>query len=228
MHAWAEHKDEHVRRLASEGCRPRLPWGKRLQELIDDPMPIIAVLEKLKDDSSEYVRRSVANNLNDIAKDHPELVIKICKRWSKGKTVQREWIIRHATRSLVKAGHPDVFPLLGYTQRPKVALKEIKLSDSTLKLGQTLEFCAQLTSNANKEQSLVIDYAIHYVKANGTTSPKVYKLKNVSLQPNETLLLQKKQPFKSISTRTFYSGEHRLELLINGVAIAEKSFNLNI
>lgn len=228
LHHWAEHKDHHVRRLASEGCRPRLPWGTRLQELIADPMPIIALLDKLKDDSSDYVRRSVANNLNDIAKDHPDLVVKVCKRWQRGKTAQREWIIRHATRTLVKKGHPAVFSLLGFTENPKVKLHSMDLSASRITLGQTLEFSAVLSSAINKEQTMVIDYAIHYVKANGSTSTKVYKLKNVTLDPNGKLLLQKKQPFKPISTRQFHTGEHRLELLVNGIAIGEQSFYLAI
>ena len=228
LHEWAEDKDEHVRRLASEGCRPRLPWGKQLQELVKDPMPIIAILNKLKDDSSEYVRRSVANNLNDISKDHPDLVIKICKRWQKGLNPKREWIIRHATRTLVKSGHPDVFSLLGYTDKPKVTFDSIKLSTSTITLGQTLCFSAELHNLAKKEQKIVVDYAVHYMKANGKTSAKVYKLKNITLKPNEKLLLEKKQAFKPISTRSFHAGEHRLELLINGVPSAEKVFELLI
>jgi 3-methyladenine DNA glycosylase AlkC len=228
LHEWAEHENEHVRRLASEGCRPRLPWGTQLQELIADPMPIIALLDKLKDDSSEYVRRSVANNLNDISKDHPDLVVKICKRWQKGKSSEREWIIRHATRSLVKKGHPDVFSLLGYTDKPKIKLNSIELSTTQLKLGQTLEFSAVLDSTIKKSQKLVVDYAIHYMKANGKTSPKVYKLKNVALKANEKLLLQKKQPFKVISTRSFHEGEHSLELLVNGKPVGSKTFYLTV
>lgn len=226
LHRWVEHKDESVRRLASEGCRPRLPWGTQLQELIDFPMPIIALLSKLKDDKSDYVRRSVANNLNDISKDHPELVIKICKQWNKSASKECQWIIRHATRSLVKKGHPDVFALLGYTAKPKVSFSPISLSSNTIKLGQTLEFSTQLNSQLKAEQNLVVDYAIHYVKANGTTSAKVYKLKNIKLKANDSLPIKKRQAFKPISTRNFYPGEHHLEILLNGTAVAKKSFRL--
>lgn len=226
LHQWTEHKDDSVRRLASEGCRPRLPWGARLPELIKFPMPIIALLAKLKDDKSEYVRRSVANNLNDISKDHPDLVIKVCKRWSKDASEECQWIIRHATRSLVKQGHPDVFTLLGYTEKPKILLSELQLSSSLIKLGEELTFSTELVSTAKIAQKLVVDYAIHYVKANGSRSAKVYKLKNVSLKANEKLLITKRQAFKPISTRTFYAGEHSVEVLVNGVAVIKKTFEL--
>lgn len=228
LHQWAEHKEDSVRRLASEGCRPRLPWGAQLPELIKFPMPIIALLTKLKDDESEYVRRSVANNLNDISKDHPDLVIKVCKRWSKGASEECQWIIRHATRSLVKQGHPDVFALLGYTENPKVSVDDIKLSSAAINLGETLEFSAELNSTTKAEQKLIVDYAIHYVKANGTTSAKVYKLKNIQLKPKEKLLIKKRQAFKPISTRVFYAGEHSLEILVNGKAVANKIFCLKL
>lgn len=224
--AWCEDKDPHVRRLASEGARPRLPWGKQLPQFIKDPTPVIELLELLQNDSSEYVRRSVANNLNDISKDHPEVVIKTCKNWLSKPTDEKKWIVRHATRTLVKAGHPDVFGLLGYTENPKVKLERLEVDQKEIKMGESVTFSATLDSTAKENQHFVVDYAVHHVKANGKTSPKVFKLKTVKLKPGETVELTKTQSFKKITTRKHYPGTHTIELLINGVSHGTVDFEL--
>ena len=228
LHEWADDEYDQVRRLASEGCRPRLPWGSQLKELIKDPAPILPLLNKLSSDSSDYVRRSVANNLNDIAKDHSQLVIDICSDWNKGATKETQWIIRHATRTLVKQGHPKIFQLLGYTDKPKLELKKLKLNKNTICLGENLEFSFELISQTTKTQKLVVDYAIHYQKANGKTSKKVYKLKNLQLEGNSRQTITKNQAFKPISTRSFYPGKHRLEILINGISAGAADFKLQV
>jgi len=226
--AWSEHKDEHVRRLASEGCRPRLPWGIRLQQFCKDPQPLVAVLEKLNNDSSEYVRRSVANNLNDIAKDHPEFVINLCQKWSKGASAHTQWIIKHATRTLVKAGHPEVFSLLGYTKNPKLRLDSLSVNKLGIKLGESISFDLALSSESNRAQKLVIDYAVHHVKANGKTTAKVFKLKTLNVAGGESVALSKTQMFKPISTRKYYAGIHSIEVLVNGVGLGRVDFNLQL
>lgn len=228
MLMWCLDSDEDVRRLASEGIRPRLPWGKQLPRYIKDPAPVISLLENLKDDPSDYVRRSVANNLNDISKDHPELVIETCKAWQSEKVVAREWIIRHATRTLVKQGHPRVFPLLGFTARPKIEVQTPTLSTGHLLLGQSLGFETHICSTSPENQYVVIDYAVHYVKANGQTTAKVFKWKNLRIKAGQTVTLEKSHRFKKITTRRHYQGTHQIELLVNGKHASATSFELHI
>ncbi len=223
---WTEDEDEHVRRLASEGLRPRLPWGKQLTQFCDDPTAIFPILDRLKDDSSLYVRKSVANNLNDISKDNPEQVIALCRRWNENAPEDRRWIIRHALRTLIKSGHPEVFPLLGYTSKPKVALNSINLDKVVIELGDTVAITIGLISSSSKTQKMVVDYQIHHVKANGKTTAKVFKRKNITLKPNQKLRLVKQHSFKPISTRKYYSGKHQIELLINGQPYGKKDVEL--
>ncbi len=225
---WATDSDEHVRRLASEGSRPRLPWAKRLTQFCDNPDPIFAILEQLKDDASLYVRKSVANNLNDIAKDHPTKVIKLCQSWSVDASTERQWLIRHALRTLVKAGHQDAFILLGYCKNPQVKLSQLKLIETSVVLGNFLEIEASLQSESLKIQKLVIDYRIHHVKANGSRTSKVFKWKNITLHGQQTIALSKRHPFKTITTRKYYAGAHVVELLINGVSYASAEFELRL
>lgn len=228
---WANDDDEHVRRLVSEGTRPKLPWGIQLKALVKDPTPSLPLLKKLSTDTSLYVRRSVANHLNDIAKDHPELVIETCLAWQKAQPAHQDlaWVIRHATRTLVKNGHPKSFSLLGFTANPKVTVSQLTLSSSELTFGEEISMQFEINSSACKAQSFVVDYAVHFMKANGKQAAKVFKLKNCQLTgsaENQTLQLTKKHSFKKISTRKYYAGEHKIEILINGKSMASKSFML--
>ncbi|MBL1322096.1 MAG: DNA alkylation repair protein [Methylophaga sp.] len=223
---WCNDDDEHVRRLASEGFRPRLPWGMHLNQFCESPQPIFPILNLLKDDASLYVRKSVANNLNDISKDNPDDVVTLCQRWIKDASAERQFIIRQGLRSLVKSGRPDVFPLLGYTAKPQVEKLAIKLQNAKIKLGETLEFSTILESNLDKAQSFVLDYKVHHVKANGLTTAKVFKWKNITLQPRQNVQLQKSHSFKLITTRKYYAGTHSIELQINGKSMAKADFEL--
>ncbi len=228
LEQWCSDSDEHIRRLVSEGTRPRLPWGTRLPQFIGDPSPVFHLLEKLKDDPSEYVRRSVANNLNDISKDHPDAVIALCRRWKNPASSEREWIIRHATRTLVKAGHPDVFGLLGYTENPQVKLSSLELESDHINLGDTLSFKVTLQSASPKPQSIVIDYAVHHMKANGKTSPKVFKLQTLKIAPGETVEITKRHAIKPVTTRKYHPGEHAIEILVNGKTFGQAGFTLSV
>ncbi|SFC96554.1 hypothetical protein [Pseudoalteromonas denitrificans] len=225
---WINDEDEHVRRLVSEGTRPRLPWGLQLKQFIKDPTPNLPLLDHLKMDKSLYVRRSVANHLNDIAKDNADVVINTCKTWCKSvsKNKELQWLVKHATRTLIKAGHKDAFSLLGYTQDPKIKVSNINLSHNKVEMGKEVSFEFELNSDSDKQQNLVIDYALHFIKANGQQSAKVFKLKTLFLARNETCLLSKKHSFKAISTRKYYIGEHKIEIFINGVSVKTKSFDL--
>ena len=224
FHLWCEDPDAHVRRLASEGCRPRLPWGKQLKPFVARPDPVLALLEKLKDDPSDDVRRSVANNLNDISKDHPDRVIALCRRWRHEKLPNRDWIIRHATRTLVKAGHPDVFPLLGHTTTPRARLREFTVTPQRVRMGESITFAFKLRSTAREAQSLVLDYAIYFMKANGKRNAKVFKLRTLVLAPGALLCISKSHSFRPITTRRYYAGEHQLALMINGREIQTLTF----
>ncbi len=227
LHEWTQDENPHVRRLVSEGTRPRLPWGMRLHQFIADPTPTLALLEKLKDDPSEYVRRSVANHLNDITKDNPQRVLDTLARWQQNPTPERQWIARHALRSLVKAGDPAALQLLGYGT-VQVSVPQITVSPSVLHFGKTLEISFTLQSEADERQELVVDYVIHFVKANGRTAPKVFKLRQVSLDGRQSLPIRKNHAFKPITTRRYYPGTHRVEIQVNGQTLAGEDFELVI
>ncbi|MEM9102382.1 MAG: DNA alkylation repair protein [Pseudomonadota bacterium] len=222
---WARDKNYHVRRLVSEGTRPRLPWGIQLQSFIEDPAPILPLLEALKDDQEEYVRRSVANNLNDIAKDHPDLVAKIAKAWLVDADANRKKLVRHACRTLIKQGHKKTLTALGYT-KPKISIEAWQILNSKVKFGNALVFELTIKSTSTKTQNLIIDYAIHHRKANGSTSPKIFKWKVISLKAKDTLQASKKHAIKKITTRVYYNGAHAIELFVNGDSIGKKAFEL--
>ena len=228
---WCNDTHADVRRLVSEGTRPRLPWGIQLKPFVLDPTPTLVYLHALKTDKSLYVRRSVANHLNDISKDHPEVVITTCKDWIEAfnGTVSDEmqWLIKHATRTIVKQGNPEVFSLLGYTDKPKVEINLVVEQD-VITLGESLRFNVGLTGESSDKQNVVVDYAIHFVKANGTTRPKVFKLRNVMLLPGKCFPVSKKHAIKPITTRKYYPGEHKIEILVNGETKASQSFYLNM
>ena len=224
---WAHDPNEHVRRLVSEGTRPRLPWAGRLYAFIEDPTPTLALLKELRDDPSLYVRRSVANHLNDITKDHPDLVVQTLNEWEMDKSKERQWIQKHALRSLIKQGHPGALTLLGYGE-PDVQLSNFHLTPNTLPMGEEFEFSFDLVNESEQSQNLIVDYIIHFVKANGTTAPKVFKLKTFTLKPESTTTLSKKHRIKPITTRVYYPGEHRVEIQINGRSFAGSIFDLQI
>lgn len=225
LRVWAGDDSQHVRRLVSEGTRPRLPWGMRLPKFAADPAPILPLLEALKDDTEDDVRRSVANNLNDIAKDHPDLVAGIAAEWMQDATPERKRLIRHALRSLIKAGHPDALMVLGYGP-PEIDVVRFAVLTEQVRLGGALEFEIELTSTSDVDQPLIIDFVIHHTKANGKTSPKVFKWKTTEIKPGATLFDRKRHPVRPVTTRRYYSGVHWVELLINGQIFGGGDFQL--
>jgi len=202
-----------------------------LHQFIDDPLPLLPILEKLKDDPEDYVYRSVANNLNDIAKDHPDLVIQVCRSWKQlPPNETRDWTVKHALRSLIKSGHPDVFGLLGYTDKPKVNVEHLMVNnaEATLVLGDSLDFSFTLVSNGRGEQNVVIDYVIYHMKSNGKQTPKVFKLKVQVLKAGASVTIHKKHPMKKVTTRTYYDGEHRVAILVNGIERESKPYHFSL
>jgi 3-methyladenine DNA glycosylase AlkC len=214
MKVWAKHTDEHVRRLASEGCRPRLPWAMALPEFKKDPHPILPILEQLRDDPSEYVRRSVANNLNDISKDHPELVLQLAEQWQ-GKSKATDWVIRHGLRSLLKNGHPRALAFYGYAPLENVDLLDLKASPNPIQIGQKLDFSFELHNHSPSEAKIRMEYSIDYVKKNGGTSRKLFKLAEKTFPPGKSII-RRQRSFQNYTTRTHYPGSHRLLIYLNG------------
>lgn len=225
MLAWADSDDFKVRRFASEGCRPRLPWASGVPALKKDPSLILPILEKLKDDPEEFVRKSVANNLNDISKDHPELVLDICKRWQ-GKSKNTDWIIKHACRTLLKQGNKRAMLLFGFANPELMKVEDFQLSNYSPYIGDDISFSFRLVLSTKQKQKVRIEYIVHYVKASGKTSPKVFQIKEVEMKPGEHTI-NKKHTFKNMSTRKHYRGEHSFKIVVNGDEKASAKLQLN-
>ncbi|MEU0657596.1 DNA alkylation repair protein [Streptomyces lavendulocolor] len=227
MTPWTAHPDPHVRRLASEGTRPRLPWAPRLPELIADPTPVLPLLDALYRDDSEYVRRSVANHLNDISRDHPDLAVAVAARWLDDPAPTTDRVVRHGLRTLIKAGHAGALTLLGHSPDSPVAVEGPHLHASEIRVGDHLVFDCSVTNTHDRTAHLVVDYVVLHMKANGTRTPKVFKLTTRSLAPGETWRATRRHSFKPISTRRYHAGVHQVRLQVNGRPHGEASFMLH-
>jgi 3-methyladenine DNA glycosylase AlkC len=219
---WTKDANPHVRRLASEGTRLRLPWASRVAWLDANPRRVVELLELLKDDPATVVRRSVANNLNDLSRDHADLVVDTCRAWL---SAERHALVRHALRSLVKKGHRGALGVLGANARPKVSVNAARIA-KRVRIGDQLQFAFTLQSTASRAQDLIVDYAVHFVKANGAPRPKVFKLKRVTLAARGSVELTGRISFASMTTRQHYPGRHRIEVLANGEAFPLGEFEL--
>jgi len=215
---WTRDRSLHVRRLVSEGTRPRLPWAPRLRRFMQDPGPVLALLELLKDDPELYVRRSVANNLNDIGKDHPALLAHTAQRWMKNATAERRWLIRHALRSALKRGEPGALAVLGFKADAKVSIGGVNIEPKCAAIGGSVAMEFEIANNTQRKQRVLIDLKIHFIKANGKAGPKVFKLKAVELASQEAIRLRKKISLRDLTTRRHYPGLHRVDVLVNGSA----------
>lgn len=225
MQQWSLHESYHVRRLASEGCRPRLPWAMAIPALKKDPTPILPILANLKNDPSEYVRRSVANNLNDIAKDNPQIVIRTASRW-KGLSKETDAIVKHGCRTLLKQGHPEILSFYGLSHNEEILLSDFKVLTPAVKIGAPLEFSFTLYHSGKQAQTVRLEYGIYYLKQKGQHSKKVFKISERLLNSNEKLSMRRKQSFKLITTRKFYTGPHKVSLIINGRELETIKFEL--
>lgn len=227
----SEHTNEHVRRWSSEGTRPRLPWGEKLHEAEKNPAQGLKILENLSMDSSDYVRKSVANHLNDIGLHHAALLIKTLKNWkqqvlkSKNKTIAEnfEKLSKQALRNLIKKGNSEALELMGVSSKSKIKLESLK-SDKRVFIGDALSF--SFTIHTDHGTKVVLDYAIHYLKKNGQISRKVFKLKTFIFEGDKALLITKKHSFKLVTTRSYYPGNHGLEILVNGNKMEHLDFKL--
>lgn len=224
MTAWTEHDNEHVRRLASEGCRPALPWGQALTSFKKDPSPVLQILERLKADPSLYVRKSVANNLNDISKTHPDFIAELARDWY-GKNEHTDWIVKHGCRTLLKKGNRDVLDIFGFSDVDCVNIDNFSLDAASVCVGEDMTFSFQI--EAKKETKVRLEYGIDYVKANGKRSRKIFKISEPLLKENEKKSYRKTHSFVDASSRKHYPGIHSVTLIVNGVERGTLNFKLS-
>ena len=225
LRQWVNDPSAHVRRLVSEGSRPRLPWGLRLQSFVANPAPTLPLLLSLQDDPSSYVRRSVANHLNDIAKDHPDVVAAWVQTHLPDANPTRSALLRHASRSLIKQGHGPTLSAWGLG-RAFAGSATLTLGAQRAAVGDGIDVQVRLRATGKHPQDLVVDYAVHHVRANGSTAPKVFKGWKRTLMPGEAIELRKRHSLKEVTTRRLYAGQHRIALQINGKVVDEAIFDL--
>lgn len=225
MLQWSTHENKHLRRLSSEGSRPRLPWAMALPAFKQDPNTILPILEQLKTDDSEYVRRSVANNLNDIAKDHPQLVLDISKKWY-GKNEPTNALVKHALRTLLKANYPGALELIGYGSPKVFQLNQLSLTNAMVKEGTSVEFAFSVQNTSSNGQLLRMEYAVYFLLSNQKHTRKVFKISERNMTSKQSFQIIRKHSFRYISTRKYYKGEHFIAPIINGIEKNKLRFEL--
>lgn len=216
LKTWTSDPSPHVRRLVSEGTRPRLPWAPRLREFQKDPGPVLALLDLLKDDPELYVRRSVANNLNDIGKDHPLRLVETASRWMMDAPEERRWLVRHALRSAVKRGEPGALAVMGFGEDAQVSIGGSTITPTRVAMGGAVTIAFDMINTDSQQQRVLVDFRVHFIKANGKGHPKVFKLKLVDLKPGQTVRLLKTISLAEMTTRKHYPGTHQVDVIING------------
>ena len=226
LREWTTDPSAHVRRLVSEGTRLRLPWAMRVRWLDENPERVVELLECLKDDPTTLVRRSVANNLNDLGKVHPALLVATCERWSRHATAERRALVEHALRSAVKRGDPPALRLLGFGRKPAVVIEDVRFVPARVPIGGRVTIRLVLRSTARVAQDLLIDLAVHFVKARGTTSPKVFKVRRASLAARARLELRVGVSLAVHTTRKPHPGKHTVEVLVNGISYPAGAFEV--
>lgn len=227
LREWAADPNVHVRRLVSEGTRPRLPWAPRLRSFQADPAPVLELLELLKDDPEEYVRRSVANNLNDISKDHPDLVVEVARRWWTDGDEKRRRLIRHGLRTLVKAAHSDALDVLGFGPGSPARVLGARCDPTHVSIGAKVRIEVDIENPSADGARALVDLRVHFVKARGKTSPKVFKGAELELEPGQTRTVRKTVSLAQHTTRKHYPGVHRIEVLLNGTTVQGPEFRVD-
>lgn len=217
--------DEHVRRLASEGTRSFLPWAIRVRALLAAPHSTVPILDALYRDESDYVRRSVANHLNDLSRQNPDLVVEVAARWLAAPDDNTAWVVRHALRTLVKKAHPGALGLLGFAP-VIVSVTAPVLESAAITLPGELGFSFTLTNDGETTERMAVDYVVHFMKSNGRQAEKVFKLTATTLAPGESVTLAKRHALRQMTTRVHYAGLHSLELQVNGQRLTRTDFEL--
>jgi len=225
MAKWTKSENHHIRRLASEGCRPRLPWSFKLENVCKDPQLTLPILSKLKEDQEPYVKKSVANHLNDFSKDHPEFLIKVLNDW-KTDNLHTNWILKHASRTLLKQGNSKVLNYFGIKSSKDLTADAFTIRNKKIKVGDNLNFDFNLNNLASKTLKVRLEYSLYFKLSNDKFGKKVFKLSEIIIKPNEKIAYEKKHSFKPLSTRTYNSGIHQIGIIINGVETERISFEL--
>lgn len=225
MAKWTKSENHHIRRLASEGCRPRLPWSFKLENVCRDPQLTLPILSKLKEDQEPYVKKSVANHLNDFSKDHPEFLIKVLNDW-KTDNLHTNWILKHASRTLLKQGNVKVLNYFGIKSSKNLEIDALLIKNKKVKVGENLNFSFNLNNSGNKPIKVRLEYAIYFKLANDKLGKKVFKLSETIIKSEEKVKYEKKHSFKPLSTRNYNTGQHYIGIIVNGVEAERISFQL--
>lgn len=222
IYKWTQSPNEHIRRLASEGTRPILPWAMDIPKFRKDPKGIIPILEALKDDKSAYVRKSVANNLNSISKDNGKVTLELAGEWY-GENTQRDSLVKHGLRTLLKEGNKEALAIIGYRNPKDVKIKNFEMEKEAF-LGKELEF-SFIIESAKPLGKLRIEYIMDFVRLKGKRSKKVFKVSEGDFSANQKTVI-KKHSFRPVTTRKYYEGLHKVTIVINGVQFETKEFQL--
>ncbi|RYY28110.1 MAG: DNA alkylation repair protein [Chitinophagaceae bacterium] len=226
MLRWSKHSHAHVRRFASEGCRPRLPWGNAIPAFKNDPAPILPILDNLKDDPSEFVRKSVANNINDIAKDRPDVVLELIRKW-KGKSERTDWILRHGARTLLRRADPDIYKMFGLSGMHQCEVSQLSVSTKKVVAGDSVLFRFVLINKAATAALFRIEIGVDYVKSNGSTSRKLFKISERKFEPAIEYTFSRRISFADLTTRKHYPGKHKIAVIVNGRELGSRQVMLS-
>lgn len=223
---WTADPSAHVRRLVSEGSRPRLPWAPRLRAFMLEPRPLLPLLQRLRDDPSSYVRRSVANHLNDIGKDHPQLLTQLAREWLVDAPEPRRRLVRHALRFAIKRGDHEALDALGVAHEVQLKVHDVAIEPARPRIGARVDIRCTLHNATRRPQHVLADLRVAYVKADGSTRAKVFKLRELELPAGASQPLAKRLSLAQMTTRIHHPGRHRVELMLNGRALALGQFDL--
>lgn len=226
MESWSRDENEHVRRLSTEGCRPRLPWAEALPAFKKNPEPVIRILDNLKDDPSEYVRKSVANNLNDISKDHPDIVMEIAEKW-KGSSPERDKIVKHALRTLLKKGDTRAMHLFGFKKDDNIEVTDFSIDNPVVTIGDSFNFSFKTENKSDKPLKVRTEYKIVFMKKNNRTGSKIFQIFEKKIPGGSNTITTRKHKFEDNSIRTHHSGAHSITLILNGHPVKTIPFELN-
>ncbi|PJZ46561.1 DNA alkylation repair protein [Leptospira brenneri] len=225
MQKWSKHKEAFVRRLASEGSRPMLPWGIGIPEIKRNPEIHLSIIKTLWDDENEIVRRSVANHLNDISKLNPNLVLEFCEgKFGKSKELDKN--LKHALRTLLKKGNKKALGFFSYNTKWKPAKIKLTLSKKEVKVGSSLEFEVFLEQTPKDKTKIRLEYKIGFLLSNGSYGHKVFQLGERVLLPKEKIKINKRHSFAPITTRVYYLGTQTISILLNGNEYQLQKFEL--
>ncbi|MEJ2863622.1 DNA alkylation repair protein [Actinomycetospora flava] len=225
MRTWTGHDSEHVRRLATEGSRAYLPWAKRVPWLLAHPRATRGILDATYRDPAEYVRRSVANHLNDLSRVDPSVVTDVAAAWAGDPDAHTPRLLRHGLRTLVKRADPAALSLVGFTGND-LHVARPRIAGDVVPWNGDLTFTAAVTNHGETDATVAIDYSIGFRRANGSVSAKTFNLGSRRIAAGGSAVVTKTHSFRPITTRTYYPGAHDVTVQANGVLSPSETFVL--